>query len=102
MRLDKNGYAPTILDSERGECFLCGRRGETARHEVFHGPYRQKSKAFGLWVYLCPECHSAIHEGGDYERGLKRYAQECAMMDYCLTVRDFIREFGKNYTEVEA
>jgi hypothetical protein len=53
LRLDRNGYAPSILQTEE-RCFLCGRTDRKLdRHEPFGGPYRAKSKADGLWVLLC-------------------------------------------------
>ena len=62
-RLDSNGYAPSIL-SQSPTCLICGRY-RTARHEVFFGPYRDKSKRLGLWANLCPWCHqngvTAVH-----------------------------------------
>ena len=44
-KLDSNGYAPSIL-SKSTTCLICGRY-RTARHEVFFGPYRDKSKRLG-------------------------------------------------------
>lgn len=64
VKLDSNGYAPSILN-QQPTCLICGRY-HTARHEVFYGPYRDKSKRLGLWANLCPWCHqngpNAIHE----------------------------------------
>lgn len=51
--LDRNGYAPSIVQDIDG-CYFCARQdGKLDRHEIFHGAYRQKSKALGLWVTLC-------------------------------------------------
>lgn len=53
---DRNGYSPSILQSDLEVCYnwpsdyCCG--GKLDRHEVFGGTYRAKSKAFGLWVTL--------------------------------------------------
>ena len=53
--LDRNGYAPSIL--QQGErCHMCGGHhiyDGLDRHEVFGGAYRKKSKELGLWVLLC-------------------------------------------------
>ena len=104
MVKSRSEYSPSILQSEEDQvwCFRCGRCNEKLdRHEVFGGPFRDKSKAFGLWVTLC---HSTCHEGrygvhGDPEeaRRLKRKAQRVAMRVYGWTTDDFIREFGKNW-----
>lgn len=45
VKLDSNGYAPSILN-QQPTCLICGRY-HTARHEVFYGPYRDKSKRLG-------------------------------------------------------
>lgn len=36
VKLDSNGYAPSILNQQPA-CLICGRY-HTARHEVFYGP----------------------------------------------------------------
>lgn len=103
VKLDRNGYAPSILQENDCECWLCGRSGEDLnRHEVFGGAYREKSKRLGLWVLLHHEpCHvygkEAIHQNPKNNRRLKAEAQRAAMEYYNWTTADFIREFGKNY-----
>ena len=106
-KLDRNGYAPSILQLDC-ECWLCGKQGmeKLDRHEVFGGPYRSKSKRLGLWVLLHHEsCHifgpEAVHSNGENARRLKAEAQRAAMKEYGWTVADFRREFGKNYLEAE-
>ena len=97
--MDRNGYNPSILCNER-HCVICGTLRELTRHEVFHGAYRKKSKRYGLWVTVCPECHYMIHNGdGTLDRRLKREAQEQAITVNKWTVSDFRAEFGKNYLE---
>lgn len=103
ITLDKNGYAPSVVDYygdifER--CFLCDYRGDLARHEIFNGYNRQKSKALGLWVNLCPRCHMELHDHPDKARELKILAQRQAMAWYSWTIEDFRERFGKNYVEV--
>lgn len=96
-----NGYIPSILQGDE-RCYICGRRDRKLdRHEVFGGAYRQKSKAYGLWVLLCHEdCHLyGVHMYPDKYRWIKKRAQEAAMSAYGWTVADFRREFGKNYLE---
>lgn len=96
QKLDKNGYAPSILPSEG--CIVCGKGGDLARHEVFFGPYRRKSKEMGLWVTVCPECHRAIHEQeGGIDQNLKEIAQERAMEYHGWTTDEFRKQFGKNW-----
>lgn len=100
MQLDRNGYAPSLWPQKA--CFICQKYGSLyvplQRHEVFHGPYRQKSKRFGLWVTLCPECHINVHHADpSLDRWLKRVGQKQAMTHYGWTVEDFRKEFGKDY-----
>lgn len=77
-KLDSNGYAPSILH-DKPTCLICGRFG-VARHEVYFGPYRDKSKQLGLWVALCPWCHqngnTAVHTNRAADLRLKKWAQK--------------------------
>lgn len=97
-RLDENGYAPSVVDGGIPMCYLCHSRGELVRHEIFCGPYRQKSKALGLWVHLCPTCHYKVHNGDHEEdRKLKSIGQARAMVFYDWTLDQWRERFGKNY-----
>lgn len=107
--MDKNGYAPSIMQDTVFEpcCYLCGANGaldKLDRHEVFGGPYREKSKRLGLWVLLCHnDCHIfgplAAHNNASTALRLKQDAQCRAMEAYGWSTEDFIREFGKSYLE---
>lgn len=107
--MDKNGYAPSIMQDTIFEplCHLCGANGaldKLDRHEIFGGPYREKSKRLGLWVLLCHnDCHIfgplAAHNNASTALRLKQEAQRRAMEAYGWSIEDFIREFGKNYLE---
>ena len=98
--LDKNGYAPSILQDDLTQCFLCGRRDRKLdRHEPFSGAYRNKSKADGLWVMLCHEdCHlSGVHGDAQKARELRQYAQKEAMYHYGWGLDEWRQRYGKNY-----
>lgn len=107
--MDKSGYAPSIMQDTVFEpfCYLCGANGaldKLDRHEIFGGPYREKSKRLGLWVMLCHnDCHIfgplAAHNNASTALRLKQEAQRRAMEAYGWSNEDFIREFGKNYLE---
>lgn len=105
--LDRNGYAPSIIpDHDEYRCWRCDGNGGGImnRHEIFHSHYggnRDKSKRYGLWVYLCYDCHDEVHHSAYYDELLKAEAQYYAKKKYGWTKEDFIREFGKNYLEVE-
>lgn len=89
------------------QCWLCGRNGlhdPLDRHHIFNGANRKKSEKYDLVVYLChADCHifgpMAAHRNADTMRKLKQYGQRKAMEENGWTVRDFIREFGRNYLE---
>lgn len=98
--LDRNGYAPSILQEDTSYCFRCGRSDRKLdRHEPHGGAFRKKSKRYGMWLMLCHEpCHLSIaHREASENLRLKKIAQRRAMQVYNWTIQDFIREFGKNY-----
>ena len=100
VRLDSNGYAPSILQTDAGVCYACTRYTDTARHEVFGGNGRRpKSKRLGLWVNLCPNCHNLAHNNQEVISALKKDAQESAMYVYMWDIPKCIKELGKNYLE---
>ena len=99
--MDRNGYNPSIL-GDYAFCAICGKNGPLQRHEVFHGANRPKSKKYGLWISICPSCHSIIHNSdGALDRRLKRQAQEQAQTVYGWSTAEFRLIFGKNYREDE-
>lgn len=92
-----HGYDPSILGAY-DFCYVCYRGGDLARHEVFHGYFRKRSKELGLWINVCPECHDKIHfTDGKLDRLLKENAQRQAMLVYGWDTDEFRRRFGKNY-----
>jgi len=97
-RLDRNGYAESIVGESRS-CYVCGRTDRPVqRHEVFHGYNRTKSKNLGLWISVCDLCHGKIHHrNSEIDHWLKCRMQEIAMEHYGWSIEDFRREFGKNY-----
>lgn len=105
--IDRNGYSPSIMQSDLTRCYLCGRSDEKLdRHEILHsdmvGKQRAKSKRFGLWVCLChARCHElgkyAVHRNRETDLMLKREAQQRAMDYYGLTTDEWIAEWGKSY-----
>lgn len=96
--LDRNGYAPSIVQDIKG-CYLCARQdGKLDRHEIFHGAYRKKSKELGTWVTLCHDCHMTLHhKDARLDEILKQQGQREAMQRYGWTTAEFIERFGKNY-----
>lgn len=100
VKLDRNGYAPSIMQEDLTRCYLCGACDQKLdRHEPFNGPLRGKSKYFGMWVMLCSErCHHGdVHKHFQTAKKLKEDAQRAAMNEYGWNTNDFIIEFGKNW-----
>ena len=88
----------SIMQTEH-ECYLCGRRFGLERHHVLAGTAnRRLSEKYGLWVYLCHNCHTG-NGGAQYEKELnlrlKREAQEAFERKY--DGESFRDIFGKNY-----
>lgn len=98
---DRNGYFPSIFPlNEDGTCLICKRVGDTARHEIFHGPNRQISKRLGAWISVCPACHSKIHAGDNTEYlWLKESAQR--LLEIKIGHREYMRRIGRNYLDQE-
>lgn len=97
--MDSNGYAPSLFDTVEDECYICGRGCRCARHEILYGSNRELSKRYGLWIYVCPDCHQngpeAIHKEPKKYDWLKREAQEHFEREN--PTKDFITIFGRNY-----
>lgn len=97
VQLDRNGYAPTIM--QRAErCYMCCKTGILQRHEIYGNAYRDKSKAFGLWVWLCPECHHTVHfKHAEQKMWLREQGQITAQKRYGWSDNEFREKFGKGY-----
>lgn len=100
VKLDRNGYAPSIMQFSH-KCWRCGREDALQRHEPWNGlQNREKSKNFGMWLYLCYECHETVQHGAqDYAKALRKVAEANARAEYGWTKEEFIRRFGKSYSE---
>ena len=100
VKLDSNGYVPSIVRAyETDACFICDSMGDLVRHEIYGASNRQKSKAYGLWVNLCPQCHAKVHEQPEKYAWLKVIGQRYAMNWYDWSVEDFRKRFGRSYAE---
>lgn len=83
-------------------CYLCGRLVYLERHHLFFGANRKPSENYGLWVWLCPDCHrtgkQAVHK--DYETNLRLKQAGQQAFERTHTREEFMRIFGRNYLEV--
>lgn len=96
-QLDRNGYAPTIMQPAC-RCYMCAKGTTLQRHEIYGNAYRDKSKRYGLWVWLCMECHHNIHfVNAEQKVLLREQGQTQAMKRYGWSKPEFIERFGKNY-----
>ena len=96
----------SIMVDNLSVCCVCGQT-PTHIHEVFGGPFRAKSKQYGLCVGLCGPHHNLSNAGVHYNKDLdlkfKQQAERMWIKTYCPDdsfdegVQKFIREFGKNY-----
>lgn len=97
-RLDSNGYAPSIMETEDGLCFMHKGKCETVRHEIYFGTGNRKvSKANGFWVNICPRCHAYIHANKDTDEELKRECYRVFTRSH--SPEDFFRLIGRYYED---
>lgn len=92
----------SILNTEKGTCYICGRRCPTEEHHIFNQTaYRKKSEADGLKVFLCYDCHHNRVHGKDAESKyyLKRIGQRAWMDTYHGGTAAFVERYGKNYLD---
>ena len=87
----------SIMTTEKGVCYICGRYGQTEVHHVFHGTANRKiADREGLTVNLCRACHERVHRDAELNRNLEREAQEVWETKRG-TRAEFMKLFGKNY-----
>ena len=99
----------SLLNTQKGICFRCGRYTITERHHIFGGvANRRLSEQDGLWVYLCTGCHNippnGVHFNPNTALWLHRIGQEAyekKMAQNGLNAvearRAFMQRYGKNY-----
>lgn len=68
----------SIMQTQK-ECYLCGKKTCLERHHILSGVANRKlSEKYGLWVYLCHDCHTGP-DGAQYNpeknRDLRKQAQ---------------------------
>lgn len=71
------------------------------RHEIFHGPNRQRSINDGMVIFLPPELHNmsnrGIHFNREFEDCVKVLAERVWIDYYGKTIDDFMCAYGRNY-----
>lgn len=83
-------------------CIICS-KPFAELHEIFYGPYRQKSIRYKLQVRLCIEHHregpEAVHNNKTFDLQLKKEYQHKFEQQY--SHEKFMQEFDKNYLDCE-
>lgn len=92
-------------DPDKRWCFRCGTPYNLEKHHIFGASNRKYSEVFGLWVYLCPECHRGnnkkirgVHFDPDYSNSLKKLGQQ-RWEEIVGTHEEWMNIFRKNYLE---
>ena len=95
LKLDRKGYGESIMTENTEVCFNCKRPAENWHELQFGTADRKKSKALGLWVPLCADCHRKAHARNDIITDFHKLAQqEC---DRWYGEGTFFKVFGRNY-----
>lgn len=97
--MDRNGYNKSLFKTEAGVCYICKTYCETARHEVYGASNRDFSKKLGMWIDVCPRCHSLIHNNPVDHIPLKQEGQRIFEREY--GHERFVAVFSRNYLEEE-
>ena len=92
----------SIVQAEKC-CYLCGRQYGLERHHILGGTANRKlSEKYGLWVWLCHDCHTGS-DGAQYDpvknRRLKAEAQAAFEIEYGHKM--WMDTFRKNYIFTE-
>jgi len=82
-------------------CYFCGAESPLHVHHCLHGTAnRRLADEDGLTVYLCPSCHSRLHDQGLGDRHLQIVAETEWIKHYAddeTGIEKFIERYGKNY-----
>ena len=89
----------SIVQTGEKQCYLCGRQINLERHHLMPGIANRKlSEKYGLWVWLCHNCHTGT-DGAQYNNdkgiSLKKDGQEAFEKKY--SHEDWMHVFGRNY-----
>lgn len=98
----------SIMDTEPGRCYLCGRITGTETHHIFSAGNRKLADADGMTVELCHLCHWRCHNGSEspkyrfelHTEGQKRWEETYGvkLLDEGKNPRaEFMKRYGRNY-----
>lgn len=84
----------SIIDNH-WRCFICKSERNLELHHCLHGSYRTLADKDGLFVALCMNCHTNLHDKGKYDKELQRIAQAVYMNEHKCTREDFLKRYGR-------
>lgn len=99
----------SIVCPDLTKCWVCGSSHQIAKHEIFGGANREKSKFYGLVLPLCYLHHNGSSEGIHFNKQLNEKAQRAGQRAWEIKYREdnvctpeaarkaFIDTFHKNY-----
>lgn len=99
-------YVPSKIQ-QSCECYICHKPATAGldHHHAIPARNRAKCDKYGLWVWLCRECHSKLHDTGEHDKEIRAIAQETFIRDMkkqgypeIVAREEWFREFGKFYT----
>ena len=88
----------SIIQTRR-MCYLCGRQYGLERHHILGGTANRKlSEKYGLWVWLCHDCHTG-NDGAQYNKEKNRQlkAEAQAAFEIIYGHQRWMQTFGRNY-----
>lgn len=80
-------------------CYLCFRSTGLERHHIFAGVANRKlSEKYGLWVWLCYDCHTG-QDGAQYNKELSLKLKQAAQRAFEMnnTRHEWMQIIRKNY-----
>lgn len=93
-----------MVNPEWKDCAICGSSRDPEWHHVMHGTANRKiSDKWGLTVWLCHDCHEALHfspdpSWRDRDKELMQLAQKCFERKYN-SHEKWMELFGKNFID---
>lgn len=78
-------------------CQLCGKWGQTEKRHVFQAFNRNNSEKYGAYIFICRDCHNAIHHHPKRYEWLKEYFQKQLMTENGWSTEEWLKIFRRNY-----
>jgi hypothetical protein len=101
----KDSYKPSKMQTSC-ECFICHKPMTVGleHHHAIPGRNRKKCDDYGLWIWLCRQCHTLLHDKGEHDKEIRAYAQQVFIADMKhqgypedICKERWLSEFGKFY-----